>query len=238
MDKNKEELNEVEHDSASLKDYEIEVEEPAKKGFFANIIDKIKGNNSQKLLNSGNETFQKTNRSISSMWTIASLRRVVMDKLENLNRSLFRSPEAVDQSNITTQVIGKNDAKKEELSQEAEKTTFEPIIPIAKSAAARATVIVPSPVKSGIINNSKSAKDVREEIEAAQGLQAEEFEVSDEFTLEYEKDSLNIDELTAGDVINNTTKNVNPPTIEVGEIKVEEKPKKQQERNGDDDRDL
>ena len=67
----------IENESAVLEDYEVEVAE--KRGFFAGIIDKIKGKNSTKLLTSGNkDNFQKTNRSISSMWAVGSIRRGLM----------------------------------------------------------------------------------------------------------------------------------------------------------------
>ena len=50
----------IENESAKLEDYEIEVDMPEKRGFFAKIMDKIKGNSDTKLLDSGNkETFQK-----------------------------------------------------------------------------------------------------------------------------------------------------------------------------------
>lgn len=239
MNNNIDDLKKAENDSASLKDYEIEVETSERKGFFASIVDKIKGGNSTKLLESGNkDTFQKTNRSISSMWTIGSLRRALMEKLETFNRSIFGAQEVVNQSNITTHVIGRDDLKKDDLSQETTKTSFEPVIPVAKSAAARTNRIIPQPVKTGIINNSKSAKDVKEEIAETQGLTIEEVEISDEFAEEYE-DNLNIDNLTAGDVINNTSRNaIQMSSIEVGEINVEKDKPKEQERNDDDDRDL
>lgn len=231
-------IKDVENDSASSKDYEIEI--PEKKGFIANIIDKIKSNNSTKLLDSGNkDTFQRTNRSISSMWTIASLRRVVMEKLEILNKSLFGTPEVVDQSNITTHIIGRDEAPKDDLSQTAEKSEFEPVIPVSKSAVARANRIIPQPVKTGLINNAKSAKDVKEEIAQTQGIEVEEVEVSEDFMEEYENDIPNIENLTVGDVINNSSKNINRvSSIEVGEINVSEKNSKEVERNDDDDRDL
>ena len=230
--------NEVENDSASLKDYEVEV--PEKKGFIANIIDKIKGNNSTKLLESGNkDTFQRTNRSISSMWTVASLRRVLMEKLETLNKSLFRTPEAVDQSNITTHVIGRDELKKDDLEQTAEKSEVDRVIPVSKSAAARANRIIPQPVKTGIINNSKTAEDVKEEIAASQGIKAEEVEINEDFMEEYETDSKSIDELTVGDVIKNNSQTMKQvSSIEVGDIEVGGKNSKEIERNDDDDREL
>lgn len=239
MNNNIDDFKEVENDSTSLQDYEIEIESPVRKGFFANIIDKIKGNNSTKLLESGNkDTFQKTNRSISSMWTIGSLRRVLMEKLETFNRTIFGTQEVVDQSNITTHIIGRDEVKKEDLSQDATKTPFEPVIPVAKSVASRANRIIPQPVKTGIINNSKSAKDVKKEIAETQGLKLEEVEVSDEFVQERE-DDLNIDNLTAGDIINSTSRNaIQISSIEIGEIKIDKDKPKEQERNNDDDRDL
>lgn len=167
------------NNSASLQDYEIEVEDPERKGFFAKIIDRIKSGNDTKLLDSGNkETFQKTNRSISSMWTIASLRRTIMEKLDSLNKALFSSPEKVDQSNITTHVIGRDDVKKDDFVQATEKvSTFEPVIPIAKSAQLRSERIIPKPVN--IIGNSKSAKDVEAEKQSL-GLKVESMEVEEE----------------------------------------------------------
>lgn len=227
------------NDSAPLNDYEIEVEEPERKGFFARIIDRIKSGNNTKLLDSGNkDTFQRTNRSISSMWTVASLRRVLMEKLETLNKSLFRSTEVVDQSNITTHVIGRDEQKKDDLSQTAERTDFKPVIPISRSAAVKSTRIIPQPVKTSIINNAKTAKDVREEITKPKGIKTEVVEISDEFDLE--NDSLGIGDLTAGDIINNSSKNVDQPasTIDVGEINVGTQKPKEVERNDDDDRDL
>lgn len=168
----------INNNSASLKDYEIEVEEPGKKGLFARIIDRIKSANDTKLLDSGNkDTFQKTSRSISSMWTMASLRRTIMEKLDTLNKALFSTPQKVDQSNITKHVIGRDDVKKDDFVQVSEKiSTFEPIIPLAKSAQLRSERIIPKPVN--IIGNSKSAKDIELENES-QGLKVESMEVEE-----------------------------------------------------------
>ena len=153
----------IENESAKLEDYEIEVDMPEKRGFFAKIMDKIKGNSDTKLLDSGNkETFQKTNRSISSLWTVASLRRTVMEKLETLNRTLFRTPERVDQSNITTHVVGRDDINKDSFTQEAEKeSTFEPIIPVSKSPAQAMNKepIIPK----AIVGNVRTAESIKAE---------------------------------------------------------------------------
>lgn len=239
MDNNKNDFKEVKNDSSSLKDYEIEVDVPEKKGFFSDIIDKIKKLNSTKLLGSGNkDTFQKTNISISSMWTIGSFRRVLMEKLETFNKSLFKSKENVDQSNITTHIIGRDEVKGNDISKDVTKAPFEPVIPVAKSAALKSNRIIPQPVKTNIINNAKSAKDVKEEIAQTQGIQVEDVEINDEFVEEYEKDPLN--DLTAGDIIHNTSRKINPiiSSIEVGEINVNENKKEEKERDDDDNRDL
>lgn len=171
---------ELRNDSAQLEDYEIDVEEPEKKGFFSRIIDRIKSANNTKLLDSGNkDTFQRTNRSISSMWTMAALRRNIMEGLEKVTRTLFGSSQAtIDQSNITKHVVGRDDIKKDDFVQTSEKvSTFEPIIPVAKSAQLRRERIIPKPVN--IIGNSKSAKDVKEEKEAT-GIKLESIEVEEE----------------------------------------------------------
>jgi hypothetical protein len=170
----------IENDSAQLNDYEIEVDMPERKGFFAKIIDKIKGNNDTKLLESGNkETFQKTNRSISSMWTVASLRRTVMEKLETLNRSLFRTPERVDQSNITTHVVGRDDINKDSFTQETEKeSTFEPIIPISKSPA---QVMKKEPIiPKAIVGNVRTAESIKAEKEEQKNLEVETLDIEEE----------------------------------------------------------
>ena len=223
----------IENESAVLEDYEVEVAE--KRGFFAGIIDKIKGKNSTKLLTSGNkDNFQKTNRSISSMWAVGSIRRGLMQGLENLNRTLFGQAEKVDQSNITTEVVGKTPQNREDLSQNAEKTdSFEPVIPISKSAQLRSERIIPQPVKTGIINNAKSAKEVVEN----HGLKAEEVTVSEEFVEEFEEKDNIINELTAGDIINsNITKNIQnkQPVISVEEIKVGQAPTKDKQIETED----
>ena len=227
----------IENESAVLEDYEVEVAE--KRGFFAGIIDKIKGKNSTKLLTSGNkDNFQKTNRSISSMWAVGSIRRGLMQGLENLNRTLFGQAEKVDQSNITTEVVGKTPQNREDLSQNAEKTaSFEPVIPISKSAQLRSERIIPQPVKTGIINNAKSAKDVQEEVVENHGLKAEEVTVSEEFVEEFEEKDNIINELTAGDIINsNITKNIQnkQPVISVEEIKVGQTPTKDKQIETED----
>lgn len=170
----------IENDSAQLNDYEIEVDMPERKGFFAKIIDKIKGNNDTKLLESGNkETFQKTNRSISSMWTVASLRRTVMEKLETLNRSLFRTPERVDQSNITTHVVGRDDINKDPFTQETEKeSTFEPIIPVSKSPA---QVVKKEPIiPKAIVGNVRTAESIKAEKEEQKNLEVETLDIEEE----------------------------------------------------------
>ena len=227
----------IENESAVLEDYEVEVAE--KRGFFAGIIDKIKGKNSTKLLTSGNkDNFQKTNRSISSMWAVGSIRRGLMQGLENLNRTLFGQAEKVDQSNITTEVVGKTPQNREDLSQNAEKTdSFEPVIPISKSAQLRSERIIPQPVKTGIINNAKSAKDVQEEVVENHGLKAEEVTVSEEYVEEFEEKDNIINELTAGDIINsNITKNIQnkQPVISVEEIKVGQAPTKDKQIETED----
>ncbi len=227
------------NESASLKDYEIEVDAP-KGGFFSRIMDKLKGKEETKALGDGTkDTFQRTNRSIASMWTVAGIRRAVMEKLDKLNKSLFRTPEVVDQSNITTHIIGRDEIKKDDLSQENEKTTVDRIIPIAKSAVAKSNRIIPQPVKTGIINNAKSTKDVKEEIAQTQGIKVEDVEINEGFIGEYEKDNQNISDLTAGDIINSTSKNINQSSsIEVGKINVGGKTPKEAERNDNDERDI
>lgn len=169
----------IENDSAQLNDYEIEVDMPERKGFFAKIMDKIKGNNDTKLLDSGNkETFQKTNRSISSMWTVASLRRTVMEKLETLNKTLFRTPERVDQSNITTHIIGKDDINKDSFTQETEKeSTFEPIIPVSKSPAQAMNKepIIPK----AIVGNVRTAETIKAENEQKKDLEVETLDIEE-----------------------------------------------------------
>lgn len=230
---------ELHNNSASLKDYEIEVEEPERKGFFASIVDRIKNGNSTKLLDSGDkQTFQKTNRSISSMWTIASLRRSIMEKLENINKSFFRTPENIDQSNITREVIGQTPKSIDDLAQaNAKTTTFEPVIPIAKSAQLRAERIIPQPVKNGIINNAKTAEDVRQE---NTGLKVEEVTISEDFVEEKSLEDTNIDSLTAGDIINSKltkAKENEPekPAIEVAEITVGKLQTKEKDSTKDED---
>lgn len=234
----------IKDESASLNDYEIEVEVPEKKGFFANILDKLKGNKDQKLLDSGNkETFQRTNRSISSMWTIASLRRTIMEKLETLNNSLFRTPEKVDQSNITTHVIGREENSKDNLAQTAEKTAdFEPVIPIAQSAKARSEIIIPQ--NKSIINNAKTAKDVREskQEKRGSGVSAEKEGSLELSSLEVEEEAIdrNIDEKISQierqtSPENSQEKGVS--TIEAGEITVGGVSKDTIERESGDERD-
>lgn len=169
----------IENDSAQLNDYEIEVDMPEKKGFFAKIMDKIKGNNDTKLLESGNkETFQKTNRSISSMWTVASLRRTVMEKLETLNRALFSTPERVDQSNITTHVVGRDDINKDSFTQEAEKeSTFEPIIPVSKSPA---QVMNKQPIiPKAIVGKVRTTESIKTENEQQKDLEVETLDIEE-----------------------------------------------------------
>lgn len=167
------------NDSANLQDYEIEIEEPERKGFFAKIIDRIKSSGNTKLLDSGNkDTFQRTNRSIASMWTMASIRRTIMNTFDRINEALFSQNQDVDQSNITTHVIGRDDVKKDDIVQTSEKVAaFEPVIPVAKSAQLRSERIIPKPVN--IIGNSKSAKDVEAEKET-NGLKLESIEVEEE----------------------------------------------------------
>lgn len=234
----------IENESASLNDYEIEVEVPEKKGFFANILDKLKGNRDQKLLDSGNkETFQRTNRSISSMWTIASLRRTIMEKLETLNNSLFRTPEKVDQSNITTHVIGRDEKGKDNFVQTAEKVAdFEPVIPIAQSAKLRSEIIIPQ--NKSIINNAKTAKDVREseEEKGESGLTTEKEGSLEISSLEVEEEAIdrNIDEKISQierQVKTENSQEKMTSTIEASEIAVGSISKNTTERETGDERD-
>ena len=212
----------IENDSAQLNDYEIEVDMPERKGFFAKIIDKIKGNNDTKLLESGNkETFQKTNRSISSMWTVASLRRTVMEKLETLNRSLFRTPERVDQSNITTHVVGRDDINKDSFTQETEKESkFEPIIPISKSPA---QVMKKEPIiPKAIVGNVRTAESIKAEKEEQKHLEVE--------TLDIEEDAIdkNID--------SKIEEKAPISSIEAGDINIGTITKETNERESGDER--
>lgn len=212
----------IENDSAQLNDYEIEVDMPERKGFFAKIIDKIKGNNDTKLLESGNkETFQKTNRSISSMWTVASLRRTVMEKLETLNRSLFRTPERVDQSNITTHVVGRDDINKDSFTQETEKESkFEPIIPISKSPA---QVMKKEPIiPKAIVGNVRTAESIKAEKEEQKNLEVE--------TLDIEEDAIdkNID--------SKIEEKAPISSIEAGDINIGTITKETNERESGDER--
>ena len=191
----------IENESAKLEDYEIEVDMPEKRGFFAKIMDKIKGNSDTKLLDSGNkETFQKTNRSISSMWTVASLRRTVMEKLETLNRTLFRTPERVDQSNITTHVVGRDDINKDSFTQEAEKeSTFEPIIPVSKS---------PAQAMVGNVRTAESIKAEQKDLEV-ETLDIEEVAIDKNIDSKLEEKAP-ISSIEAGDInIGTITKETN-----------------------------
>lgn len=217
--------NDIENETKdnSLNDYEIEVDMPEKKGFFANIIDKLKGNNSTKLLDSGEkETFQKTSRSISSMWAMGSLRSTISKTFDNISKALFKSSEKVEQNNITTEIIGQSAKKKDDLEQTAEKMAtidpvITPIIPKSKSPLQAQAMSNEKIIPKGIINNAKSAKDVREDNTSKQSLKVEKVAVSEDFVEEFETNQKDLEELTAGDVINKRT-------IEVGDINIGQAP--------------
>ena len=140
--------------SADLNDYEVEV----KKGFFSSLLDKFK--TKQKLLNSGNsEKTVFTNRSISSLWGFGNFRKTLFDALDNVQKIFSSNSKSTKpQNSLIPEIINSDSnsldytSSKEDLSQNVE-TLQKPIIrPVVKTT---------TPKK--IINNSKTADDIKNE---------------------------------------------------------------------------
>lgn len=220
--------------SAPSEDYIIEVEEPEKKGFFAKILDRIRRGNDTKMLTSGEiRTFETTDRSIESMWNRASLRQKLMEKIESLNNAIFRSERneqvnTMDRVVIGKDTVGKDDKTVEDLTQSVQ--AVERVIPQSQNPAQQANKGIIVPVSKGIINNSKSAKDVREE-EEPNGLKLEEIEV-EENEIDKDVDSkINESERQAQESPKETIS-----SIEAGEINFDEVSKNTKARESGDER--
>lgn len=155
-------VNEVNTNQNELKDYEIEVAD--KKGFFSSFFSKLfKTNNNQKLLNTADlPKAQTTTRSINSMWGFGNFRENFFKTLDNARKAIsetFSSPK--NEPTWKAQVVKgtvvepaqTNEIKSTEIQSEA--TYTDP----TKTAT------------KGIINNSKTAKEVRLETLDASGVE-------------------------------------------------------------------
>ena len=144
-----------------LKDYEIEVAD--KKGFLSNFFSKFfRTNNNQKLLNTADlPKAQTTTRSINSMWSFGSFRENFFKALDNARKSLSETfTPKKDEPTWKAQVV-KGTAAEPTQTNDIKSTEFQ----------AEATHTVPTKATSkGIINNSKTAEDVRLETLDTSGI--------------------------------------------------------------------
>lgn len=119
--------------NSNLNDYEIDV--PEKKGFWARILEKIT-NKSPKALTDGKvEKTPVTNTSISSMWSLRSLRAALVNTLETARKAIFPSRENETQNGFDTVVIGREDSKNPEKNED-----------LGKEQPAMAKVIFPKDI--------------------------------------------------------------------------------------------
>ena len=179
--------NDAKNPSLDLKDYEQDV--PDRKNFFSSLLNKFKTNKSQKLLTTGEDTkTHTTNRSISSLWGIGNLRASLFTSLDNVRKSISKKFSSKEPRNtLSVEIIGENTIEPVEKSvnndtvQEVKKP---PIIPNTKS--------------KNIINNSKSAQDVRIELASINASAVEE--KSEEFAdKKSERDVVSKKELITSD---------------------------------------
>ena len=180
-------VNEVNTNQNGLKDYEIEVAD--KKGFFSSFFSKLfKTNNNQKLLNTADlPKAQTTSRSINSMWGLGSFRENFFKTLDNARKSISEAfTPKKDEPTWKAQVVKgtvvepaqTNEIKSTEIQSEA--TYTDP----TKTAT------------KGIINNSKTAEDVRLETLDTSGvethLDSEAKETDEKITTDNENKSSSI----------------------------------------------
>ena len=145
--------NQLNNHVNDLDDYKIEVAD--KQGFFATLLNKLKKNKDQKYLNSADLPKAKTTgRSISSLWGMGSIRESLFGTFQNIQKSISEKifPNT-PQNTLAAQVV-RADALEQENNYTKTQTDqidrISPIIPVVKQSAPK-----------GIINNSKTAEDVR-----------------------------------------------------------------------------
>lgn len=93
-------------DNSTLQDYEQEV----KKGFFASLLDKFKG---QKLLGTGSQNkTHVVNYSVSTMWNIRSITSSVMNAIEKVQNSILKPKAPTMQNGFKTEIIGATSQQK------------------------------------------------------------------------------------------------------------------------------
>lgn len=149
-------VNELNTNQNELKDYEVEIADEVanKKGFLSNLFSKLfKTNNNQKLLNTADlPKAQTTSRSINSMWDFGRFRENFFKTLDNARKSISEA--------FTP--------KKDEPTWKAQVVSGTPVEPVQtneiKSSEIQAEAIHTGPAlatSKGIINNSKTAEEVR-----------------------------------------------------------------------------
>lgn len=146
-------LNTVPNDP---EDYKIEIADEVanKKGFLSNLFSKLfKTSNNQKLLNAANSSkVQTTTRSINSMWGFGSFRENFFKTLDNARKAISETFTPQKNEAVWKPQVVKGIALEQTQTNEI------------KSTEIQAEATHTNPVKTaakGIINNSKTAEDVR-----------------------------------------------------------------------------
>lgn len=118
-----------ENNSINNNDYKYEIKD--KKNIFSNFIEKIKSHKNQKLLTSGNSKSNHiTNRSINSLWNLASIRSTVLQKLDKISNSIINREKVETRNGFKTEIIGKtNEGNKSNENSKLDAKIKNPIIP-------------------------------------------------------------------------------------------------------------
>ena len=130
MDDKKLNNDNIENISSNMQNYNIEI--PDKKNFFESLLDKLKSNKNQKLLDSSNH-IKTTNRSISSLWGFGNFRTSLFNTLDTVRKAIFDRFSSEPQKNtLAVEIIGNDSSKENEISKESDKTLVNPIMPITQ----------------------------------------------------------------------------------------------------------
>lgn len=195
------ETNEVNSDeklennsTLSQDDYSMEISD--KKNFLASIIDKLKRNNETKLIgptNTGKPHI--TNRSISSMSAFGSFRSGLFAVFENVQNFFKSNKEAIPKGTMKPQIVGQTqestkskDPEKDKLQPEVTQERYFPGDVLKGRVTAsplnppEGTIVFAQTETKGIIDNSKSAKDVELENDFTDTIESGTLNVDEEFT--------------------------------------------------------
>lgn len=168
------EKDETDNNSTSMLENDNSFE--VKESFF----EKIKGIFTRPRLGTGSNV-RTTSMSFSS-WSMRAIFRKALESVSNSVSSIISRKEPEVKNQFSTTVIGKDDKVSNfETTRESEETqTVSRIIPKVKAKGLQDVQVA-----KGIINNSKTAKDVENEYKE-NGIEVADIEVAD-FELEQEK---------------------------------------------------